>query len=86
MHTSYVFTVPMKEKSAENNVQAYPTGIFTHKGGDITILSDNGMEFKNTALNNANEQLGIKDINLFLPLGNSRIENMQNFLKRTLSF
>ena len=46
LHTSYVFTVPMKEKSAENIVQAYLSGILTPKGGSVAILSDNGTRFK----------------------------------------
>ena len=50
----------MKEKSAENVVQPYVSGIFAHKGGSIVILSYNGTEFKNTMLNEACEQLGIK--------------------------
>ena len=45
-NTSYVFTVSMKEKSAENVVQAYLLGILADKGGSVTILSDNGTEFK----------------------------------------
>ena len=42
MYASYVFAILMKEKSAENVVQAYLSGIFAHKGGSIAILSDNG--------------------------------------------
>ena len=45
MHMSYVFAKPLKEKSAEN-FQAYISGIFTHKGGSITIFSDNDTELK----------------------------------------
>ena len=33
-------------KSAENIVKAYLSGIFTHKGGSIVFLSDNGTELK----------------------------------------
>ena len=33
LHTFYVFTVPMKEKPAENVAQAYLSGILTHKDG-----------------------------------------------------
>ena len=40
MHTPYVVTVPMKEKSAGNVMQSYLSGIFAHKGGSITILSE----------------------------------------------
>ena len=47
MYISYVFARPIKEKSTENVVQAYLSGIFTHKGSSISILSDNGTEFKN---------------------------------------
>ena len=50
----------MKEKSAQNVVQAYLLGIFAHKKGSIAILSDNGTEFKITVLNEACDQLGIK--------------------------
>ena len=35
LHTSYIFTVPMMEKSAENVVQAYLSGILTLKGGSV---------------------------------------------------
>ena len=37
MHTSYVYPILMKERSAENVVQAHVSGVFTHKGGSITI-------------------------------------------------
>ena len=60
MHMSYVFAIPMKEKSAENVVQVYLYGIFTHKGGSMAILSESGTEFKNTVLDNACKQFGIK--------------------------
>ena len=51
LHISYVFEVPIKEKSAEYVVQAYLSNIHTHKGGSVAILSDNGTEFKNKVLN-----------------------------------
>ena len=46
MHTSYVFAITMKEKSAENVEQAYLSGLFTQKGGSIATFSDNGTEWK----------------------------------------
>ena len=87
MYTSYVFTISIKEKSAENVMQAYLSGISVHKGGSIAILRDNGTEFKNTTLNEVCDQHGIKGIfsNPFFLQGNSRIENMYNFLMRTLT-
>ena len=46
LHTLYVFAVPMKEKSAENVIQAYLSGILAHIGGSIAILSDSRNELK----------------------------------------
>ena len=46
LQTSYVFAIWMKEKSAENIVQAYLACILVHKGGSVAILSGNGTEFK----------------------------------------
>ena len=48
MHPSYVFTISMNKKSAENVLQAYLSNIFDHKGGSVAILSNNCTEFKNT--------------------------------------
>ena len=84
MHTSYVFAILMKEKSAEN-VQSYLSAIFAHKGGSIAIC-DNGIGFKNAVLTYACEQLGIKLYwNPFHPQGNFRIQNVYSFHKRTLN-
>ena len=44
MHTSFVFAILMKEKSAENVVQAYLSGIFGHKRGSRAILSEDDTE------------------------------------------
>ena len=51
------------------------------------ILQDNGTEFKNEQLMSVFDPLGIKCIyiNLYYPKGNSRIENVQNFLKCTIA-
>ena len=52
----------------------------------LYILQDNGTEFKNSHLISTFESLGIKRIysSSFYQKGNGRIENMQNFLKRTI--
>ena len=69
LHVSYVFVVPIMEKSAENVIQAYLSGILSHKGLSVAILSDNGTEFKNKVLNEVCDQLGIKGCSLscFMP-------------------
>ena len=77
----------MKEKSTENVVQAYLSGILANKGGSVAILSDNGTELNNKLLNEVCDQLGIK--RLFSkpvhPQGNAKVENVHNFLKRNLT-
>ena len=60
LHTSYVFAVPMKEKCAENVVQAYLSGILVHKDRGVAILGDNGTMFKNKVLTEVCDQLGIR--------------------------
>ena len=62
----------MKEKAAENVVQAYLSGILAHKSRSVVILSDNGTEFKSKVLNETCDQLGIKRLfsNPFHPQGN----------------
>ena len=83
----YMFAVPMKETSAENEVQAYLSGIISCKGGSVAILSDNGTEFKNKVLNDIYDLLGMKPLfsNPFHPQGNAQVENVHNVLIRTLT-
>ena len=59
------------------------SGILTHKGGSVSILSDNGTEFKNKMLNEVCDQLGIKQLfaNLFHPQGNTNVETCTISLK-----
>ena len=75
----------MKEKSAENAIHAYLSGILAHKGGSVTILNDSRAEFKNKVIDACN-QIGIKRLfsNPFHPQVNSRKGNVYNFLKYTL--
>ena len=47
---SYVFAVPMKEKSTENVLQTYLSGILAHKDESVAISSDNGIDFMNKVL------------------------------------
>ena len=41
LHTSYVFPVPMKERSVENVIQACISDILAHKGGGAAVHSNN---------------------------------------------
>ena len=87
LHTSYIFTIPMKEKSAQDVVQAYLSGILGYKGRSVMILSYNSTEHKNKVINEAYDQIGIKRLfsNPFHPQGNAKVENVHNFLKWTLT-
>ena len=84
LHTSYMFAILMKEKSAEN-VQAYLFGILDHIGRSVAILSDNGTEVKNKVLNEVCDQLAINRLFSipFNPQGNAKMENTHNLLRRT---
>ena len=77
----------MKEKSAENVIQPYLSGILAQKGRGVAILSDNITEIKNKVLSEVCDQLYIKRLfaNLFHPQGDAKVENVQNILKKTLT-
>ena len=51
------------------------------------ILQDNGNEFRNEQLMSMFNSLGIKHVysNPYYPKGNSRVENIHNFLKHTIA-
>ena len=49
-----------ERKDSGTFVQVYLSGTLTHKGGSVAPLCANGIEYKNTVLDDACEQLGIK--------------------------
>ena len=85
--TSYVIAVPMLGKTADSVIEAYLSGILSRASTSMVCLSDNGTDLKNSQMNTILKQLGIKHIysNPYRPQGNSRIENIHNFLKWTLT-
>ena len=78
----------MINETTETVVEAYLSGILSRTGASIVCLSDNRSELKNDPMNTILKQLGIKCIfsNPYRPQGNFHIENVHNFLKRTLRF
>ena len=60
MHTSYVFCIPIKNKTAEEVVQAYLCHVYSKFSGNEKILSDNGTEFKNKLFEEVADQLGVE--------------------------
>ena len=85
--TFYIIAVPMPDKTAESMVEMYLLGILSRARASMVCLSDNGSELKNSQMNTVLKHLGIKHIysNPYRPQGNSQIENIHNFPKRTLT-
>ena len=83
---SYLIKVPMKMKMADEVSKAYIKKIFPETFCPKFVLQENGTEFKNEHLMSVFNLLGIKHIysNPYYPRGNSRIENVNNFLKCTI--
>ena len=85
--TSYIIVVPMTDKMAESVVEVYLSGILSRTRASMGCLLDNGSELENNEMTTVLKQLGIKHIysNPYRPQGNSQIENIHNFPKRTLT-
>ena len=81
--TSYMIAVPMLDKRAHSVVEVYLSGILFRAGASMVCLLDSGSELKNSQMNTILKQYIYS--NPYRPQGNSRIENIYNFLKRTLS-
>ena len=60
MHTSYIFCIPLKTKTAEEVLQAYIRNVYSKFSGSEKILSDNGTEFKNKLFEDVAKQLGVE--------------------------
>ena len=84
--TSYLITVPLKTKTANEVSMAYIKDILSKTSCSKFILQDNGTEFKTYQLMSVFDTLGIKKIysNPYYPRDNSRIENVHNLLKRSI--
>ena len=84
MHTSYVFCVPLKTKTAKEIVQAYLCQVYRKFGCSENILSDNGTEFENKLFEEVGSQLGI-EYKVYTPpyrlQCNGKIEGFHKYLK-----
>ena len=58
--TSYPIAIPIANKQAETIIQAYLQNIYTTFGRSLTMITDNGKEFKNDLFKKVAEKLGIK--------------------------
>ena len=79
--TSYLITVPVKSKMADEVLMACIKEILP-KTCSKFILQDNGTKFRNEQLMSVFDKLGIKHTysNPYSPQGNDRIETSINFL------
>ena len=85
--TSYLIAVPLKSKTAKKLPWLMLNTYYLLHLVAHSFLQDNGTEFKNSQLIATFKKLGIKPIysNPYRPQGNSRLENVHNFLKCTIS-
>ena len=60
LHMSFVFVIPLKEKSEQHTVHEYHIVILAYVRASYAILLDNGVEFHKKNLIAALDQLGIK--------------------------
>ena len=58
MLTGFIFCALLKNKIAEEIVQAYLNEVYYRFGGSRKILSNDGMEFKNKMFEEVSEKLG----------------------------
>ena len=83
----YVIEAPLKTKTAEEVTVAYLKKYYQKYHITYTFYRIAAPNSKNDILISTFESLGIKRIysNSFYPKGNGRIENVHNFLKRTIA-
>ena len=88
MHTSYIFCIPLKFKTAGKVVQAYLRHVYSKFGGSEKILSDNGTEFKNKLSEEVADQLGVEYkvyTPPYRPQCNGKIEGFHKYLKNCIA-
>ena len=84
MLTGFLFCASLKNKKAEEIVQAYLNEVYYRFGGSRKILSDDGMEFKNKMFEEVSKKLRCEVRTyspLYRPQSNSKIECFHKFLK-----
>ena len=86
MLTNYVFVIPVKDICGKTLVHEYIYKVYLPFGRMEKFLSDNGRSFINEHWKNLAKALAFTHIQSSPrnPRANGRIENMHNFLKRTM--
>ena len=85
---SYLITVPMKSKSADEVTMAYLKKILPISSCSVYILQDNGAEFRNKQLVDIFKSLGIKPIysSPYYPCSNGKLKNSHNCIQLQSSY
>ena len=86
MLTNYVFVIPVKDTCGKTLVHEYIYKVYLPFGRTEKFLSDNGTSFINEHWRNLAKALAFTHIQSSPrnPRANSHIENVHNFLKRTM--
>ena len=86
MLTGFTFCIPLKNKTAEEDVKAYLNHICCVFGPSKKILTDNGTEFKNKMWEDVYKLLRMQHrvTPIYSPQCNGRIEGFHRFLKATV--
>ena len=86
MLTNYVFVIPVKDICGKTLVHEYIYKVYLPFGRMEKFLPDNAMSFINEHWKNLAKALAFTHIQSSLrnPRANGRIENVHNFLKRTM--
>ena len=85
--TSYLITVPLKTKTADEVSMVYMKKVLPKISCPKFIIQDSSTKLNNEQLMSVFHSLSIKCMysNAYYPKGNSRIENTHNFLKHAIA-
>ena len=88
MHTSYVFCIPLKIKTAQEVIEADMRHVYSKFGRREKILFDNGTDFKNQLFGEVAKQLGVEYkvyTPPYRPQCNGKIESFHKYLKSCIA-
>ena len=81
--TNYPIAIPIPNKQVETIVHAYLQNKYTTIGSSLTMITDNGNEFKNDLFEKGADELGIKHQfpSPYHPQSNDILGKFHSFLK-----
>ena len=88
MLTGFTWCIPLKSKKASEVSRAYLQHVYSILGGSMTILTDNGTEFKNEVFKEMLQKLGTEKLihsPPYRPQSNGRIEGFHRYLKACIA-